>query len=86
MRGRSPPHKGGPNRPDRPTAVVSGQWLVVSGWLQETEQGSEGSNFARLRLNLELNVAGWVRKRIFSGFELFRVNGAYQVQSDGERI
>ena len=27
--GAEPPHKGGPNRPDRPTAVVSGQWLVV---------------------------------------------------------
>ena len=24
--GAEPPHKGGPNRPDRPTAVVSGQW------------------------------------------------------------
>ena len=30
--GAEPPHKGGPNRPDRKTAVVSGQWLVVS-WL-----------------------------------------------------
>ena len=29
--GAEPPHKGGPNRPDRTTAVVSGQWLVVSG-------------------------------------------------------
>ena len=27
--GAEPPHKGGPNRPDRPTAVVSGQWSVV---------------------------------------------------------
>ncbi len=24
--GAEPPHKGGPNRPDRPTAVVSSQW------------------------------------------------------------
>ena len=24
--GAEPPHKGGPNRPDRTTAVVSGQW------------------------------------------------------------
>ena len=35
--GAEPPHKGGPNRPDRPTAVVSGQWLVAEslvgdGW------------------------------------------------------
>ena len=29
--GAPPPHKGGPNRPDRTTAVVSEQWLVVSG-------------------------------------------------------
>ena len=29
--GAEPPHKGGPNRPDRTTAVVSGQWLVVRG-------------------------------------------------------
>ena len=29
--GAKPPHKGGPNRPDRTTAVVSGQWSVVSG-------------------------------------------------------
>ena len=28
--GAEPPHKGGPNRPNRTTAVVSGQWLVVS--------------------------------------------------------
>ena len=27
--GAEPPHKGGPNRPDRPNC--SGQWLVVSG-------------------------------------------------------
>ena len=27
--GAEPPHKGGPNRPDRITAVVSGQWSVV---------------------------------------------------------
>ena len=27
--GAEPPHKGGPNRPDRTTAVVSGQWSVV---------------------------------------------------------
>ena len=30
--GAEPPHKGGPNRPDRPELqwlVVSGQWLVV---------------------------------------------------------
>ena len=26
--GAEPPHKGGPNRPDRTTAVVGGQWLV----------------------------------------------------------
>ena len=32
--GAEPPHKGGPNRPDRTTAVISGQWSVVSGqWL-----------------------------------------------------
>ena len=32
--GAEPPHKGGPNRPDRTTAVVSSQWSVVSGqWL-----------------------------------------------------
>ena len=32
--GAEPPHKGGPNRPDRPEvqwSVVSGQWSVVSG-------------------------------------------------------
>ena len=29
--GAEPPHKGGPNRPDRQTAVVSSQWSVVSG-------------------------------------------------------
>ena len=28
--GAEPPHKGGPNRPDRTTAVVSGQWLVTA--------------------------------------------------------
>ena len=32
--GAEPPHKGGPNRPDRPEqqwSVVSGQWSVVGG-------------------------------------------------------
>ena len=34
--GAKPPHKGGPNRPDRTSAVVSGQWSVVSGqWLED---------------------------------------------------
>ena len=28
--GAEPPHKGGPNRPDRTTAVVSGQWSVAT--------------------------------------------------------
>ena len=35
--GAEPPHKGGPNRPDRTTAVVGGQWSVVSDcgdWLR----------------------------------------------------
>ena len=37
--GAEPPHKGGPTRPDRTTAVVSGQWLVVSRGLQEMVRG-----------------------------------------------
>ena len=34
--GAEPPHKGGPNRPDRPEL----QWLVISGQWSETAQST----------------------------------------------
>ncbi len=40
--GAGPPHKGGPNRPDRPEMqqlVVSSQWIVVGLWLFAMFQG-----------------------------------------------
>ena len=45
--GAEPPHKGGPNRPDRPTAVVSDQWSVISGQL--SVDGCQGAG-------------GWMRR------------------------
>ena len=41
------PHKGGPERPDRPTAVASGQWPVVRG------QGLQRTAMTRLSYSAE---------------------------------
>ena len=42
--GAEPPHKGGPNRPDRPElqwSVVSGQWSVTALFVAETGMGTD---------------------------------------------
>ena len=45
--GGVPPHKGGPERPDRPTTAASGRWQVVSGQWSGTAGAGYDSGYIR---------------------------------------